>query len=96
MRIIPIIGQSFLTDNFNFVALQINRSYYTTGEKSTVVFLCPEGGRFHDSGRVMQPTKAVVALLKIVSIKVRVLCHKSTVILIELRRTFSMPENRLK
>ena len=33
---------------------------------------------------------------KIVSIKIRVICHKSTVILIELRWTFSMPENRLK
>ena len=61
MRIIPIIGRSFLTDNFNFVALQINHSYHTIGEKSPVVFLCPEGGRFHDSGRVMQPPKAVIA-----------------------------------
>ena len=33
---------------------------------------------------------------KIVSIKIRVICHKSTVILIELRWTFSMPENRMK
>ena len=42
------------------------------------------------------PLRTEVAPLYTVSIKIRVICHKSTVILIELRWTFSMPKNRLK
>ena len=42
------------------------------------------------------PLRTEVSPLYTVSIKIRVICHKSTVILIELRWTFSMPENRLK
>ena len=36
--------------NFRFVELQVNHLYSTTREKSPVVFLCPEGGGFHDPG----------------------------------------------
>ena len=42
------------------------------------------------------PLRTEVSPLYTVSVKIRVICHKSTVILIELRRTFSMPENCLK
>ena len=42
------------------------------------------------------PLRTEVSPLYTVSIKIRVICHKSTVILIELRWTFSMPKNRLK
>ena len=42
------------------------------------------------------PLRTEVSPLYTVSVKIRVICHKSTVILIELRRTFSMPENRLE
>ena len=42
------------------------------------------------------PLRTEVSPLYTVSVKIRVICHKSTVILIELRWTFSMPKNRLK
>ena len=42
------------------------------------------------------PLRTEVSPLYTVSVKIRVICHKSTVILIELRWAFSMPENRLK
>ena len=37
-------------EQFRFVEQQTNHFYYTTREKSPVVFLCPEGGGFHDPG----------------------------------------------
>ena len=37
-------------EQFRFVEQQTNHFYYTTREKSPVVFLCLEGGGFHDPG----------------------------------------------
>ena len=48
------------------------------------------------SAKSCTPSKPKLLPHIIVSIKITVLCHKSTVILIELRWTFSLPKNRLK
>ena len=55
-----------------------------------------KGESMHSSQIENCPLRTEVSPLYTVSIKIRVICHKSTVILIELRWTFSVSENRLE